>query len=247
MKASMPTVATKPSAPLWLVYRVLVRQVATRARVAALVVLSSFMMLLGFIGGNHDPTPDDAVGLISTLGLAVILPVGSLIFASGAMADLREDQTLVYLWLRPMRSWVVPLAALLAALTPVLPVTVLAGAVTAELTGIENSLTQATVLATAMGAVAYCGVFVAFGLLVRRTLLWGLMYVLIWEGFIAGAGRGAAQFAIRSYTRSILSRMTKVDLNLADFSRTAALMVLIATAAVSIVLATIRYSRMDVD
>ena len=239
--------STASTAPLGLVYRVLVRQVVTRARVAGLGALALFLILLGWAGGRSDPTLRDAVSLIGNLGLAVILPVGSLIFASGTLADLREDRTLVYLWLRPMKPWVVPLAAFGAALTPVLPITVTAGVIAAAVTGVDSSLVTGAAIAMATGALAYCGVFVAFGLLVKRTLLWGLMYVLIWEGFIAGGGQGAARLAIRAYTRSIVARTTDVQVNLADFGRPTAIIVLVAIAAVSIVLASARYSRMDID
>ena len=40
---------------------------------------------------------------------------------------------------------------------------------------------------------------------VRRSLLWGLLYIFIWEGFVANAGQTASRLAIRAYTRSILS------------------------------------------
>jgi ABC-2 type transport system permease protein len=237
----------KPAAPLLVVYRVLLTQIATRARVAGLVGLGAIFVLLGLIGGQNDPTDADAVGLMANLGLAVLLPVGSLIFASGAMADLREDRTLVYLWLRPMRQWVVPTAAFLAALTPVLPVTVLAGVLAALFVGQPDDLATSMALAMAFGAIAYCAVFVAFGLLVKRTLLYGLMYILIWEGFIAAGGRGAARLAIRAYTRSIVSSITDHDLELADFSLATSVVVLTGIAVVSIWFAVTRYSRMDVD
>jgi len=238
---------TAAAAPVGLVYRVLVRQVVTKARVAGLGALAVFLILLGWAGGRSDPTMSDAVGLIGNLGLAVILPIGSLIFASGTLADLREDRTLVYLWLRPMQPWVVPVAALGAALTPVLPITVVAGALAAAATGVDSSLITGAVIAMSMGAVAYCAVFVAFGLLVKRTLLWGLMYILIWEGFIAGGGQGAAKLAIRAYTRSIVARATDVDISLADFSMATSAIVLVCVAIGSMIVARLRYARMDVD
>ncbi len=39
------------------------------------------------------------------------------------------------------------------------------------------------------------------GLLVRRALLWGLVYVRIWEGFVARSGTPAARLPILVYAR----------------------------------------------
>ena len=56
------------------------------------------------------------------------------------------------------------------------------------------------------------------GVRVKRSLLWGLLYIFIWEGFVARAGETASRLAIRSYTRSILSDATGFALRLADIS-----------------------------
>jgi ABC-2 type transport system permease protein len=60
--------------------------------------------------------------------------------------------------------------------------------------------------------------FVTLGVRVRRSLLWGLIYIFIWEGFVARAGETASRLAICSYTRSILSAATGHELELADVS-----------------------------
>ena len=44
-----------------------------------------------------------------------VLPVVALVFAGAAIGDLRDDKTLVYLWLRPMDRWPIVVGAALAA------------------------------------------------------------------------------------------------------------------------------------
>ena len=39
----------------------------------------------------------------------------------------------------------------------------------------------------------------------RRALVWGLAYVLIWEGAVAHAARGAARISIQVQVRSVLA------------------------------------------
>ena len=52
----------------------------------------------------------------------------------------------------------------------------------------------------------------------RRALVWGLAYILLWESFVASAGKGASRLAVRAYTRSVLARATGVGLKLANVS-----------------------------
>ena len=55
-----------------------------------------------------------------------------------------------------------------------------------------------------VGLVTYTSIFTMLGVWLKRHIVRGLAYILIWEGFIALGGRGVAQFAIRTYTRSVL-------------------------------------------
>jgi ABC-2 type transport system permease protein len=77
--------------------------------------------------------------------------------------------------------------------------------------------------------------------------VWGLAYVLIWEGFIALGGAGVARFAIRKYTRSIIVDRTGVDLDLADFSQMTGIIVPLLAGVVALALASWRLARQDID
>ena len=85
------------------------------------------------------------------------------------------------------------------------------------------------------------------GVWLRRHIVWGLAYILIWEGFIALGGRGVAQFAIRKYTRSILADGTGADLRTADFSTVTGIVVPLVASVVVLALASVRLARQDVD
>ena len=58
--------------------------------------------------------------------------------------------------------------------------------------------------------IAYTGVFVALGLRVQRALVWGLLYIFIWEGFVAHGQPPPPRSPIRAYGRSILADITDV-------------------------------------
>jgi ABC-2 type transport system permease protein len=77
--------------------------------------------------------------------------------------------------------------------------------------------------------------------------VWGLAYILIWEGFVASAGPGVAQLAIRKYTRSIIVDRTGADLGAADFSTFAGVLVPLIASVVAIAIASWRLSHHDVE
>ncbi len=228
-------------------YRVVLRQLTSRSRIIGLTLLALVAPISGFALGSADASLDDSVRLIASVGLGLVLPVVSLVFAGAAIGDLRDDKTLVYLWLRPMDRWPIVLGAALAAATLVAPITIVPIVAAAILTGAGNGIVAGTLVATVVGLIAYVGVFTLFGVWLKRFIVWGLAYILIWEGFVAQAGAGVARIALRKYTRSILVDRTGADLDLADFSLATAVIVPLVVAVVALVIASWRLSNQDID
>lgn len=232
-----------------IVYRLLLLQLVTRGRLLALsavgLVVAGVAWAVGAADGIDDPL-EAAVQVISNLGFAVLVPVVALVFASASLGDAREDGTLVYLWLRPMDRWPVVVGAWLAAITVSLPLTVIPLGVAALLAGGGAELLSATTLAAVIGVVAYSALFVLLGLVVKNSIVWGLGYVLVWEGIVAAFGSFAAKLAIRGYTRSILTSVTDVDLDLGDLPLAAGIAVPLVAAAAALVLASLRLRDLDV-
>ncbi len=236
-----------PTTAVALSYRVVLRQLTSRSRIIGLTLLALVAPISAFALGSSDPSLDDAVRLIVGVGLGLVLPVVSLVFAGAAIGDLRDDKTLVYLWLRPMDRWPIVVGAALAAATLVAPITIIPIVLAAILTGVGNGIVAGTLLASIVGLVVYVAVFTLFGVWLKRFVVWGLAYILIWEGFIAQAGAGVARLALRKYTRSILVDRTGADLELADFSLTMAVVVPLVVAVAALALASCRLSSQDID
>ncbi len=249
----MSTVAAPPrSVPpvraIALAYRVTLRELTTRGRIIALTLLSLVATVAGFaFGTSESATLDDGVRLIAGLGLAGVVPVVALVFGGASIGDLRDDKTLVYLWLRPIDRWPIIVGAALAALTLATPITMVPLLAAAALTGVGGGLVGATALAAGVGLVAYVGLFTLLGTWLKRYIVWGLAYILIWEGFVAQAGIGVARFAIRRYTRSILDHLTDATAFGADFGLTAAIVVPIVTSAAALAVASWRLGTQDID
>jgi ABC-2 type transport system permease protein len=236
-----------PTRALALAYRVVLRQLTSRGRIIALAALALVSTVAGFALGQADADLEAGVRLISGLGFAVVIPVVSLVFGGAAIGDLREDKTLVYLWLRPMDRWPIVVGAFLAAVTLTAPITLVPVISAAVLAGSGGGLVAATVIAGLVAVIAYCAVFTLLGVALRRFIVWGLAYVLIWEGFIALGGAGVARFAIRKYTRSIIVDRTGINLDLADFSQTTGIIVPLLAAGVALAVASWQLGRQDID
>ena len=134
-----------------------------------------------------------------------------------------------------MDRWPIVLGAFAAAVTLTAPITLVPVVAAAILAGSGGGLVAATMLAGLVAVVAYCAIFTMLGVPLRRVIVWGLAYILIWEGFIALGGAGVARFAIRKYTRSIIVDRTGIDLDLADFSQTTGVVVPLLAAGVALV------------
>jgi ABC-2 type transport system permease protein len=231
-------------------YGIVLRQLVTRGRLAALMLVgaaaTAIAIAVGASDNRSDPL-DTGVQLISSLHFTLLVPIIALVFATAALGDMREDGTLVYLWLRPMDRWPVVVGAWLASITLSLPLTLVPLVISSVALDGGSDLATATVLAGVVGVIAYSALFVLLGLLLKNSIVWGLGYIMIWEGLIAAFGSFAAKMAIRGYTRSILTSITEIDLDLGDLSLAAGVIVPLVVAAVALVLAGARLRVMDVD
>ncbi len=240
-----------------LTYRVLVRQIVTPGRLVALAALGGLMILVGWVIGSAadagrpaEVLLEDAAAYADGFGLIIMVPIVSLVFASAVLGETREDGTLVYLWLRPMDRSPVVAGAAAAAATAALPLavipTVLGGWLAADRVAGSGELAAGSLAAAALGTAAYSALFVLLGLLVRKPIMWGIGYVLLWEGLAAGLDF-TATFALHRYTRSLLIRIADVDLGHEANSTVVAVVVLAVVVAAGLALSAIRLSRMDVS
>jgi ABC-2 type transport system permease protein len=229
-------------------YRTFLSTQVTKGRLAGLGALGVLAVLLGVAVGAGDAADPlgDGIGLVAAFGLSLFVPVTTLVFASAVLGEPNEDGTLVYLWLRPVARWRLVAAALAAALTVAVPVVVLPLTLAAALTGAGAGLVAATLASTTLATVAYAGLFTWLGLRVRRALIWGLAYILVWEGFVARAGGGASLLAVRTHARSLLARLASGAPDLVEVSLATSVVLPLIAAATAAALTIRRLHRQDV-
>ena len=245
------TGSVSPAQAVGLTHRLLLRQLLTRGRVIALLLLGG-VTILAAVGVAVSDDVDDAavttIEIIDGLGLVLVVPIVSLVFASASLGDGREDGTLVYLWLRPMDRLPVVVGAYLASLTISLPLTVAPLGAAAAVGGAGADGITATVIASVIGVVAYSALFVLLGLLVKNSIIWGLAYVLLWEGLFTQFSEAIGQAAVRGYLRAVLADLSDVSLSDAlDVSTATAVIVAAGVMVGSIAIAAMRLERMEID
>jgi len=228
--------------------RTLLRGILTRGRVLGLLALGLVAPLLGLaIGASSEADPlEDGAIMVAAFGLSLFVPVVTLVFASAVLGDPNEDGTLVYLWLRPVARFRIAMAAFVSTLIVALPLAVLPLTAAAATTGAGAELVGGTFVACAVATLAYAGLFTWLGLRLRRALIWGIAYVLVWEGFVARAGIFPARLAVRTHSSTLLSSMTDGYEPTFEVATATAVVAPLVTAVLAVLLTTRRLLRQDV-
>tara|TARA_E500000331_G_scaffold116630_1_gene113941 strand:- start:2124 stop:2855 length:732 start_codon:yes stop_codon:yes gene_type:complete len=237
-----------PLQAIRLTHNVLLKQLITKGRLIGITIIGLLPILLGWVIGRQSDDPLEAgVGFISYMGLSIFIPIVALIFASASLGDTREDGTLVYLWLRPISRLSVSTGAWAASITIALPLTVIPITISAILLDAGNSVVTATIITSILAVLAYSGLFVTLGLIVKNPVLWGLAYIFIWEAIVASFAKPAAALAVSGYSRAIITGRTNVEFDyLFDPSQNVSILMLIIISIAGIALSSARLNRLEV-
>jgi ABC-2 type transport system permease protein len=189
---------------------VTVRALVNRRRTLLMLLLASAPVLVALLirlaGRPADPERL-AANILDGLVLRTVLPLIALVFGTAALGSELEDGTATFLFTKPVPRWKIVLAkwfgaaALSTAL--VVPAAVLAGLLISGDQGGGLGLTLSAAVACIVAIVAYTAIFVALSILTSRALVVGLVYVLIWEGVLAGLFEGTRIFSIRQYALAV--------------------------------------------
>ena len=186
----------------------------TKGRLAFLLAMGALALLLGFAvsaSSGSKQFADTLKVVADQYGLHVFAPVVALVLASAALGDLVDDRTLVYLWLRPVQRWQIALGAAIATIGTAVPIVVVPMTLAASIGSGNATAVGATAAASAIATIGYAGVFLALGFKVRRALVWGLAYILIWEEFLARTVGVAAKLSVGVYSTSLLHHIAGLE------------------------------------
>jgi ABC-2 type transport system permease protein len=180
-----------------------------------------------------------ATAIMDRLIVTTLVPIVGLVFGTAALGAELEDGTAVFLLVKPIDRAQIVIAKLVVAVglsvALVAPAAFIAGAVL-QPSGAGLSGAIGAAAGTAVGVTVYVTVFFALRLVTGRALAIGLVYILVWEGVLAGLLEGTRVLSIRQYTLAISAAIAQPGMINPDRLDVRAAVVL---AAVAIVVATV--------
>lgn len=207
-----------------------------------------FFVLLSVLRG--DVTPDTQAIIVGRLLVSTVAPLVALVLAVTAIGDEREGGTIVYLaTARLSRLRIVAEKTLAAAVCAIVLLSPALAAVTylGIHLGVGGDNIARALAGTVLIATAYAAVFIAVGLLLRRALIAGIVYILIWEGSIATVAPSAERFSLTAWGRAITDGgLYGLESGLVPtLSAPSGAIVLVLTTAAAVLIAGWRLGRMD--
>jgi ABC-2 type transport system permease protein len=227
------------------------RQALARRRWILVSVLAALPILMAVLIRVYAETDEkslaDLATLLPALSLTVIVPIIALVLASSSFGAEVEDGTVVYLLTKPTpRSEIVVTKLLVtASICIVLTVvsTVLAGAI--AMGGLDSTgLVLGFGVGAALGSFLYTAIFLALGLIARRGMLIGLVYLVVWEGTLSRLFAGTRILSVRQYMLGIADVVSSVDASVfaADLppAKVYSMSVVVAAAAIALCIRRLR-------
>ena len=184
------------------VYRLTLRQLAGRWRFIIMAILAALPVFITFMGMD-DTSPTVAAfektvigGLLAgTIAPLIVLAIGTVAFGNEV-----EDKTLANLMLSPIARWKIALPKLLGVFTVAAPFIAASALVTTYFGYIGDARGMIAVTAAVLIAVAlYSSFFVWLGLVTSQAIGVGLLYIVLWEGFLSRWISGVRFLSIRYY------------------------------------------------
>lgn len=185
------------------------RGIIARRRSILMLLLALVPVAVGLLARVRGLPGDPVERTIDTIELLIVrtvLPLVALVFGTTVLGAELEDGTAIHLLTKPVARWRIVAGKLLAAAPTTIVLMVGATLATGLAIGGERGTATATValaIAVAIGSLLYVTVFVALSVITSRALIVGLVYVVLWEGVLAGLFEGTQVFSIREYVMSI--------------------------------------------
>jgi ABC-2 type transport system permease protein len=178
--------------------------------------------------------------LLTAFGIAILMPLLSLITGTGSIGPEIDEGSIVYLLAKPLSRYSIVVTKLVVAaavvvLFGVLPVAV-AGTV---LTGEVGRVTLAFTLGALCAGVTYSSVFLLLAIVSRNAVVLGLVYALVWESLVGGLVPGAQTLSVQQWSLAVVQQSLggsagRLGVDAAVGFGTAVVLLLVVTAAATV-------------
>jgi ABC-2 type transport system permease protein len=192
---------------MYLVFLLTLRQLAGFRRLAIMTILAAMPVMIAWImvSQTHGPTVTEFETTVLNMLAGAITPLVVLAIAASAFGNEIEDRTIANLVLAPIPRWRIVVPKLLATMALAAPFIVLSALVTSYVAFLgEGRAVLAVTSAVLVGVALYSSVFVWLGLRTPQAIGIGLLYVVLWEGFLTTYVAGIRVLSIRHYAISFM-------------------------------------------
>jgi ABC-2 type transport system permease protein len=149
-----------------------------------------------------------APDLLTAFGIAVLMPLLSLIAGTGSIGPEIDEGSIVYLLAKPISRYSIVVTKLLVAIAVVVAFGVLPIAVAGiVLTGEVGAVTVGHTLGALAGGIAYAALFLLLAVLTKNAVVIGLIYALIWESLVGGLVPGAQTLSVQQWSMAVVEKV----------------------------------------
>lgn len=169
-------------------------------------VLLSLCVLLAL---TLDNSADFSISLLQLFGLAVIVPLVSLIAATGALSSEIDDGSIVYLLSKPIKRSTIIFTKALVAIAVILVLGALPMFVAGLILDVHDPQTAVAFgIGSLVAGIAYTGIFIALSVISGNAVTIGLIYALLWEGVMGQYVDGAKTLSIQQWSLAVIHKLT---------------------------------------
>ncbi|MFI5709132.1 ABC transporter permease [Kribbella sp. NPDC051620] len=169
-------------------------------------VLLALCLLLAL---TLDDSADFSISLLQLFGLAVIVPLVSLLAATGALSSEIDDGSIVYLLSKPIKRSTIILTKALVAIAVIFVL----GAVPMFVAGLildvhDPQTAVAFGIGSLVAGIAYTAIFIALSVISGNAVTIGLIYALLWEGVMGQYVDGAKTLSVQQWSLAVINKLT---------------------------------------
>lgn len=200
------------------VFAISIERMLPRPRSFWVFLLLALPVLLGVLLRIYPPkglplTGFELYGIVVALFFVRnLLPLVALLFGSALISDAVDSKTLTYFLTRPVSRLSIFLGEFMAYFVTVLTLTVPCVVLTYLILCVgtpQGAGFGAADLVRDLGACAltlftYGAVFALLGVSLKRPLIPGLLFLFVWEGFVANFPGDAPNYTLSAYARSLI-------------------------------------------
>jgi ABC-2 type transport system permease protein len=156
-----------------------------------------------------DNSADFSVDLLQLFGLAVIVPLVSLIAATGALSSEIDDGSIVYLLSKPIKRSTIILTKALVAIAVIFVLGALPMFAAGLILDVHDPQTAVAFgIGSLVAGIAYTGIFIALSVMSGNAVTIGLIYALLWEGVMGQYVDGAKTLSIQQWSLAVIHKLT---------------------------------------